>query len=252
MKTAVIFTGQERGLRRTIRLLKQNLLEANNTVVFLACETDDPGRMASYFQGTEYGGSMLLPTFRTAEFNAFMHLLDVGDRPALRSDAFGRSDEGWSMQYLHSSGTVIQYYQLWKAWLMLLEYEKVNNMRFDVVVRCRPDSILTDRLSVYGETLAPRIPLSLKSNNVVTLGHEQFWIARREVFALFGSMVFTFGCWDSGGKFPFNSESFFDEFCKANHIKHDSFWDTCGDMFNTSHPGDEEVLTDPRVFSLLR
>lgn len=252
MKTAVLFTGQERGLRRTIRLLKQNLIDANNAVVFLACETDNPTRMASYFQGTQYGGSYILPTLRTAEFDAFMHLLDVADRPAIRPEAFNRTAEGWNMGYLHSSGTVIQYYHLWKAWMMMLEYEKVNTMRFDVVVRCRPDSILTERLDFSADTIAPRVPLSLKPNSVVTFGHEQFWVARRDVFALLGPMVFTFGCWDSGDKYPFNSESFFDEFCKANHIEHQMFWDTTGEMFNTSHPGDEEVTSDPRVFSLLR
>lgn len=156
------------------------------------------------------------------------------------------------MEYLHSSGTVLQYYQLWKAWTMLLEYEAANNMKFDVVVRCRLDSLLTEPLVFSMPQFCSRVPFCITPNRVITFGHEQFWVAPRDVFALLGPMVFTYGTWDSGGLFAFNSESFFAEFCKANHIGHDMFWDTCGDMFNTSHPGDEEVLTDPRVFSLLR
>lgn len=268
MKTAVIVTGQERTLRRTIRLLKQNLLEANNAVVFLACETDDPARTASYFQGTEYGGSVLLPTFRTPEFNAFMTLLVVGDRPAVQPEVFDRSGEGWTMHYLRSSGTVIQYYQVWKAWLMLLEYEKANNMQFDMVVRCRPDTLLTERIDLSKLTTSAD-ELTCRSMGlqrimdrgevtgqpwgdkvVWTLGQEQFWVAKRDTFALLGPMVFAFGCWDSGTLFAFNSECFFTEFCKMNHITHWVYGD--GDMFNYNHPGDDEVLEDPGLLTLLR
>jgi hypothetical protein len=91
----------------------------------------------------------------------------------------------------------------------------------------------------------------LKPNTVVTFGQEQFWVAPRDVFALLGPMVFTYGTWDSGGLYAFNSESFFSQFCKANNIAHHMFGEP-GDMFNWSHPGDEEVTTDPMVFSLLR
>ena len=260
MRTAVIVNGQERGLRRTANLLKQNLLLPNDAVMFLACESGNAAVTASHFQGAHYGGSLILPSLRDTEFNAFMHFLDTSNRPAITPEAFGRSGECWSMEYLHTSGTVIQYYQVWKAWQMILDYERANNMRFDVVIRCRPDSILTERLDLslpyFGsERIRARqtgtSDLTLRDNNVITFGNEQFWVARRDVFALLGPMVFTYGTWDSGGLFPFNSESFFDEFCKANHIGHDSFWES-GDMFNFSHPGNEEVTTDPMVFSLLR
>jgi len=268
MRTAVLFTGQERSIRRTIHLLKKNLLEPNDAVVFLACESDNPERMASYFQGTHYGGSAILQTFRTAEFQAFMNLLEVSSRPAVKPEVFGRTAEGWNMGYLHSSGTVIQYYQLWKAWLMLLEYEKVNNMKFDVVVRCRPDCLLTERLDLSNLTTTAdeRTCRSMgverirdkcvvtgqpwEDKVVWTLGQEQFWVAKRDTFALLGPMVFTFGCWDSGTLYAFNSECFFEEFCKHNHITHWMYAD--GEMFNFSHPGNDEVTSDPAMLSLLR
>lgn len=260
MRTAVIVNGQERRLRCTVNLLKQNLLLPNAAVMFLACESGDPGTTAAYFQGAHYGGSLILPSLRDAEFNAFMQFLNTSNRPAITPEAFGRSGEGWSMEYLHTSGTVIQYYQVWKAWQMILDYERTNGMRFDVVIRCRPDSILTERLDLslpyFGsERIRARqlggADVTLRDNNVITFGQEQFWVARRDVFALLGPMVFTYGTWDSGGLFPFNSESFFDQFCKANNIVHDMF-DESGHIFNCSHPSDEEVTTDPMVFSLLR
>ena len=268
MPVAVLFTGQERSLRRTIRLLKRNLLEPNDAVVFLACESDDPARMASYFQGSHYGGSCILQTFRTPEFQSFMQMLDLSDRPALRQSVFDRSTEGWGMHYLHSSGTVLQYYQLWKAWLMLLDYEAANNMKFDVIVRCRPDCLLTEKLDLSKLTTTSdevtcrcmgvdRIRNAIQATGhpwgdkvVWTLGQEQFWVAKRDTFALLGSMLFTFGYWDDGSKYAFNSECFFEQFCKMNHITHWMYTD--GDMFNFNHPGDDEVLEDVGMLTLLR
>lgn len=260
MRTAVIVNGQERGLRRTVGLLKKNLLVPNNAVMFLACESGDPATLAGYFQGAHYGGSLILPSLRDTEFNAFMQFLESSGRPAITPEAFTRSGEPWSISYLHGSGTVIQYYQVWKAWQMILEYERANDMRFDVVVRCRTDSILTERLDLlmpyFGSDRIHALQIgasrvTVRDNNVVTFGQEQFWVARRDVFALLGPMMFTYGTWDSGGPYPFNSESFFSQFCKANNIVHDMFIES-GDMFNFSHPGNDEVTTDPMVFSLLR
>lgn len=268
MRVAVLVTGQERTLHRTITLLKRNLFEPNNAVVFLACESDNPERIANHFQGTQYGGSMILSSLRTPEFQAFMNLLDVADRPAIRPDVFNRSAEGWNKHYLHSSGTVLQYYQVWKAWMMLLDYEKANGVKFDMVVRCRPDSLLTERLDLSKLTTdadeitcrsmgLDRIRSKIEATGqpwkdkvVWTLGQEQFWVAKRDTFALLGPMFFTFGCWDSGTFYAFNSECFFEEFCKMNHITHWIFGD--GEMFNYNHPGNDEVLSDPALLSLLR
>lgn len=281
MRTAVIFTGQERNLHRTIRLLRNNLLGLNSSVVFLACESNDPNQMIQYFNGIEIGGSKILPSFRTPEFNAFMQMLSVSQRPALTSEVFNRTNEGWSMQYLEHSGTIIQYYQLWQGWLLLLDYEKKHNIQFDVVVRCRPDCLLTERIDLSRlevtsdefvsrsmgsdrllRTIRTRIPHEVYEHPVGhtytdkvvwTLGLEQVWIAKRDVFALLGPMMFTYGSWDSGRNWAFNSESFFQQFCDANHITHWGYMDhNQGSLFNFSHPGNDEVLDDQYVFSLLR
>lgn len=274
MRTAILFTGQERSLDRCIQLLRKNLLEPNQATVFLACESDNPTRVTSYFDGIEIGGVEILPSFRTDEFNKFIELLSVCARPALLQKVFDRTKEGWSINYVIHSGTVVQYYQVWKAWLQVLEYEKKHGIQFDVVVRCRPDCLLTEKLdlsnlttegdelicrSMGNERILENIkkrgvhicyehPIGSKiANNVVwTLGFEQIWFAKRKTFALLGPMFFSFGCWDSGELYAFNSESFFHEFCKANHITHWGYLDTDQtDIFN--YTGEQKY-----VFSILR
>lgn len=259
MRTAVLITGQVRTIDRTRTLLQRNLIEPNNATLFLACEGDP--RLDG-----EIGGADIRDSFRCPEFNAFITVVWSSARPGLLQKVFDRSNEGWSIEYVFTSGTLLQYYQVWKAWMLLLDYEKKHSMKFDVVVRCRPDSLITEKLDL--STVLSSDELTCRSlgserirrslvpiggctdRAVITLGAEQFWVARRDVFALLGPMVFTYGCWDSGSKCAFNSESYFEEFCRMNHLPYWSFSE--GILFNTNHPGTDEVLDDPLVFSLLR
>ena len=265
MRTAVLITGQERSLPRIIRLLRKNLLEPNNVTVFFACESNDKERLLGYFDGITIGGADIRPTFRDTEFGTISTMVWSSCRPALQDRVFARSNEGWSVRYVFDSGTLLQYYQLWKAWGLVLEYEKQHG-KFDIVVRCRPDFLLTERLnlstvmssdeltcrSLGSQRIKDRLTLKGGSteNAVITLGTEQFWVARRDVFALFGPMVYMFGVWDSGTTYAFNSECFFSQFCEMNHLTHWIYSE--GNIFNTNHPGTDEVLDDPLVFSLLR
>jgi len=265
MRTAVLFTGQERTLPRTIKLLRCNLLEPNNATIFLACESSDPDRLKGHFDGLEIGGTDIRDTFRDPEFNSFISMIWCSGRRALLRGVFERSQEGYTIEYVFQSGTLLQYYQIWKAWLLLLEYEQKHG-KFDVVVRCRPDALITEKLNLssvlssdeltcrsFGSERVRRLltPTNQPTNTaVLTLGAEQIWIARRDVFALLGPMLLSYGCWDSGTTYAFNSESFFEQFCKMNHLVYWPLFD--GTLFNLNHPGGDEVLDDPQIFSLLR
>jgi hypothetical protein len=266
MRTAVLFTGQERTLPRTIKLLRRNLLEPNNTTVFLACESMDSDSLKGRFDGLEIGGTDIRSTFRDPEFTAFINVVWCSGRRGLLRGVFERSQEGYTIDYVFTSGTLLQYYQIWKAWMLLLEYETTHKVKFDVVVRCRPDALITEKLNLssvlssdeltcrsFGSERIRRLitPTGDPTEKaVLTLGAEQIWIARRDVFALLGPMLLFYGYWDSGSKYAFNSESFFEQFCKMNHLVYWPLFD--GTLFNLNHPGSEEVLDDPQVFSLLR
>lgn len=282
MRTAILFTGQERQFARVSQLIKSNLLEPNNVVVFLACETSNPSRLRDLFAGYEIGGHLLLPTFRTQEFAGLMSVME--GRPGLSEKVFDRSQKhdgvAWSMGYLRTSGTILQYYQVWKAWLMMVDYERKHGVRFDICVRARLDMILTERLdlvsffSTIPESETERRCLGnsrirkfasretnqyehphgtpLSDRTVWTLGQEQIWIMKRDLFDLFGQMVLSYGMWDSGLPIAFCSEAFFQEFCLANSIVHYAVYESGNPLFNCSHPGADPVETDPYVFSLLR
>jgi hypothetical protein len=269
MRTAVIITGQERSLFRIFMHTRKNLLEPNNSTVFLACETINPPGLISCFDGIEVGGADVRNgSFRTPDFRAFLEVLHSGGRPALLEKVFERSrPEPWHIGYVLCGASVLQYYQVLKAWLMVLEYEKKHNMRFDVVVRWRTDALLTEKLdlsallssdeltcrSLGNERIRKTLTPTGESTDrvVVTLGLEQTWFAKRDVFALLGPMMYMYGFWDDGSKYAFNSETFFEIFCQMNHITH---WVFCeGDIFNERHANSaDEVVSDPQLFSIAR
>jgi hypothetical protein len=268
MRTAVIITGQERSLYKIYKHTRKNLIEPNNSTLFLACEIDNPDRMRSYFDGIEIGGADIRNrSFRTPDFEAFTNMLHSGGRPALLESVFERArPEPWHIGYVLLGASVLQYYQVLKAWLMVLEYEKTHNMRFDVVVRWRTDALVTETLdlsalfstdeltvrSLGSKVVRDKLERTGKPMDrvVVTLGTEQTWFARRDVFALLGPMMYMYGCWDNGSKYAFNSETFFQAFCDMNHITHWGFHED--PIFNESHHAVNEVISDPQVFSIVR
>lgn len=258
---AILFVGGERSLDRTLQSLKDNLLTPTKPVLFFACETDNPQQFLSRFQEFEIGGADLRPTFRTPEY---AHIVEMAlGRPAATDAVFERARKAdglnWSQDYLRQSGTILQYYQLWKAWCLLLDYERQHKLQFDLCMKCRLDiqwsvpfrfdtipregteSVLRAMGNAYmARTL--RDPSTLNAyyehpyghpyttNIVWSWGPEQVFLSERSNFQLFGPMVFQYGQWDSTGPFPFNSESFFHQFCIHHGLVHWEFLEPTNPM----------------------
>lgn len=272
MKTAILCVGGERSLAKTIECLKANLLEPNRPVLFFACETDNPDRLLSYFDGFEIGGSVLLPSFRTSEYSHIQSM--CLERPAASDEVFRRAREAdgllWDKSYLINGGTILQYYQLWKAWSLLLDYERNHSMKFDFCVKWRLDLLITKPLVFadipiggsevemrsMGNEYMKHNPRTTKTNpfyehayetpfadNMVwSFGHEQTFMTYRKNFECFGTMIFWFGIWDSGGPFAFNSESFFHQMCLHNQLIHWIFMEDTNPLF-TYAPDHQHMVT---------
>jgi len=272
MRTAILFTGQKRTLAKVLPLLKQNLLDTNHVTLFFACEGEG---ILEAFAGYEIGGADIRSSFRTPEFELLLEAM-IG-RPGLSDEVFERSRQAdglcWTMDYVRQSGSVVQYYQVWKAYCLMLEYERRNGMRFDVCVRGRLDLMLSEPLPLEdfvtqthttedARSLGSRririrnrvrIPDTyehprgtLPTDRIVwTLGPEQVWICRRDVFDVFGPMVFSYGLYDSKKPFSFNSETFFHETCKHHSIVHYAFLEEGNPLVSWS-------LDEQWVFLLIR
>lgn len=141
-RVAVILTGALRTIRRTIRFLKRNVLYvAGDQVQVFACLQNDTSISEDEWNAwfdTQIGGYLQpiewIPKEGTAEWTAVRDRLLTGPLQGV--------SEQWR-HYLQHSGSMIEYHQLYLAYLHMCTFEAVHRMRFDWLIRARTDSIFT-------------------------------------------------------------------------------------------------------------
>jgi len=142
MKTAVIFTGALRTIRKTIRYFKENVLCStvlHHTVIpdiFICVQNDSPQRSEDWnlWFREEMG-----PTVRSIEwFSMEQHPEWITHRETQLHNIY--LDDGWK-NYLRTSGSMIEYFQLQLAYMKMCYYEQTHHIKYDYIVRARTDSI---------------------------------------------------------------------------------------------------------------
>ena len=123
--------------------------------------------------------------------------------------------------YLLNSGTLIEYYQIMKASQMMFQYEKDNNFEYDFVIRSRLDVILTS---------TPNFD-DFPDNMVYTYRKNMVWIMRRSSALLMLPLIYSYGDYDDGTNYTWDSESQF-----LQHLKYHG-------LSNIDHWNEEEEIT---------
>lgn len=241
MQTAVIVTGQFRSLETVFPSILDSLVTPNKGVLFFCCEVDDPTKLTNLlnkYSDIKVGGILCEKSFRNQEFNSILQMIRNSNRAGLTEGVFERSRKAdginWQFSYVENSGSILQYYQFWKVWHLVIEYERKHGITFSHCIRTRTDIFTPNVIDVTNvlnginlDTLklesryfdTPKLDYT-SENTVITLGHEQVWIAERSVFDKLCILIFYYGYWDSGFPFAFNSESAFHQFCKNFNLYH--------------------------------
>ena len=246
---AVIITGQIRTFEKILKSLVENIVVPNKAVVFICCETDNKenlDKILNKYPEINIGGIITEPSFINEEFNSIVNMIITSGRKGLSPKVFERAQKvdgiNWNINYIVTSGTIVQYYQFWKIWHILLEYERKNNCKFENIIRTRTDVFISKKINIsnvfeeggYIENLYNKSMLLDNSiyfdkltniiykpcDTIITLATEQVWIGKRTVFECLSNILFHYGLWDSGNSFSFNSETNFHEFCKNYNIYH--------------------------------
>ena len=237
---AIIITGQYRSLDKILPNLIKNIIEPNNCTVFICLEGScDIKELINYNSLFKLGHLLVEPTFRNSEFQAILDMIRNSNRSGLSPEVFERSRKAdginWQYSYIEQSGTILQYYQFWRIWQKVLEYERQNNIKFENIVRTRTDIYISKPINIsnvftgYINELYSEKKLVESSkyfddlipgDGVITLGEEQVWISKRENFNILSQLIFHYGLYDSGFPFAFNSETQFHQFCKNHGLKH--------------------------------
>ncbi len=138
MKVAVILTGALRTIKKTIKHFKENLL-LNSDVDVFACIQNDTHILDSEWEEWlrgEIGGHLKNIIWFSHKENR--------DWLSLRDNMLSHLtiEEHWRV-YIKNSGSIIEYYQLYLAYLKMCHYENTHTFKYEYIIRSRTDSIFT-------------------------------------------------------------------------------------------------------------
>jgi hypothetical protein len=131
IKTAVLYTGEIRTIEKTFPFFVKNVVSPTQADVFATLQKhkEHPEIHSEHFT--------TLSWFSREDYNACQDGL-------LQSMAI---DSGWK-QYLKTSGSMIEYYQLFLSFLKMREFEEANGFRYDCIVRIRTDVVICRPIDV--------------------------------------------------------------------------------------------------------
>jgi hypothetical protein len=170
MKVAIILTGALRTITKTIPYFKKNLL-LQPTDIYICVQNDTQESEETWnawfkeelgkeqFKREELGKEELGKehgkekcnlegvTIKTITWFSLYNYKDwVGHRELLLQNM--RIDSSWK-NYLRSSGSMIEYFQLQLAYMKMTEYEHYNKFEYDYLIRARTDSIYTKPIDFH-------------------------------------------------------------------------------------------------------
>ena len=143
MKTAVILTGALRTIKKTIRYLKRNVLRSDlrsdlrSEVHVFACIQNDTSQSEEEWNAwfAEQLGDHLKCTVWFSP-DRFPEWIATRDRLLEQIHL----DAGWK-NYLRTSGSMIEYFQLHLAYLRMCYHEGSMGTQYDYLIRARTDTI---------------------------------------------------------------------------------------------------------------
>jgi len=134
-KIAIIYTGETRTCETTLPFFKKNVLLDENYDVFSLVQTDNHNHYEKLLR-ENIGGNL-----KSLEFFDKNNSIWTEIRENLLGN-MNISNE-WK-HYLRTSGSMVEYYQMYLAYKNLEIYEKEHNFSYDFILRFRTDTVLKD------------------------------------------------------------------------------------------------------------
>jgi hypothetical protein len=141
MKTAVLFTGALRTVKKTVRYLKENVLIHPDVHVFACLQNDSTQSEAEWNQwfAEELGDHIQSITW----FSDVYYPSWVLEREIMLRHM--PLEDGWK-NYLRNSGSMVEYKQLQLAYMAMTNHEQVHYYQYEYVIRARTDTIFAKKI----------------------------------------------------------------------------------------------------------
>jgi len=134
-KIAIIYTGEARTIEKTIKTFKENLLLNDNYHVFAVLQNSDGLDIKQLIENNMGNNLKGYQIFEKNNINWQLiqnNLLDIINQ------------NGKWREYLKNSGSMVEYYQMYLAYQMIVKKEYTENFKYDFVIRIRCDVVITN------------------------------------------------------------------------------------------------------------
>lgn len=140
MKIAVLYTGQTRTIRKTLPYFKENVLLDSDVHVFAVIHNDTPDDVDLLLR-SQLGYHLKSFAYFDPQNPRFMEIRDQ----ITNLLACAHVDPYW-VDYIRNGGSMIEYYQLYLAYINMVAFENLCDHKYDFVVRMRNDVVLSHKL----------------------------------------------------------------------------------------------------------
>lgn len=148
MKTAICFSGHMRSYKKTLSYIKNQLLDPIQPDVFIHTWKDNT---------TDW--SDIIKQYNQKSIYIEDPIKFIDNYP----------NKHFTSQHIKSNlGVIAMYYKIYKCNQLKIEQEKINDQKYDCVIRIRPDGILNNKFNIETNY----------SNNIylTTMGPEKTWV----------------------------------------------------------------------------
>lgn len=135
MKVAILFTGALRTIKKTIRYFKQNLLLNSDVDVFACVQNDTTIPNSEWEEWIRQEMGSHIKSIEWFSKNEHLDWFSIRDKMLSHLNLV----DHWK-NYIKNSGSIIEYYQLYLAYLKMCAYEDTHQ-RYNYIVRSRTDTI---------------------------------------------------------------------------------------------------------------
>lgn len=143
MKVAILFTGALRTIKKTMRYFKQNLLLNSDVDVFACVQNDTSTPNSEWEQWIRQEMGQHLKSIEWFSPQSHPDWISIRDKLLTNLNII----EHWK-NYLKNSGSIIEYYQLYLAYLKMCNYED-KNQRYNYIIRSRTDTIFAKPIDFH-------------------------------------------------------------------------------------------------------
>ena len=133
MRIAVLYTGEERTLESTLPYFKKNVLLNDDVHVYCIIQTKNNEKVKNLLD--MYIGNNL-KSFEWFDNNDLVWRF-IQEKLIENMDI-----DNDIKKYLRSSGSMVEYYQMWLAYIMMTRIENLENFKYDYVIRNRSDIVV--------------------------------------------------------------------------------------------------------------